>query len=499
MRLFNGKGAKIQLQTRFSILVAFVVMAAALFYLIWTHVGADTALRSKALAEARTLGVEMAAVWDYIDSQQTAINYNSNGKYDFKGIYCSVAGKAIARRFTMQSNGYTIRYVRDNPRTPTDSPDSFERLALDAIYDGSQEYYDIAAFDSKESFRYVSVLRYKYGCLSCHGDPKGEPDETNYPKEGMAIGDVAGAISIIIPLDAYRSEAVNSLTSSLVFFTLLAGLVVLLVRWALKRWVTLPLQAANLRLRDENEAKSDYLAVMSHELRTPLTGIMAFTDILENKMTNQPPELRNSKDEAHIVSEIRENSRLLLDMINNTIDVEKLEENRFPISLDEIDLVDVIDTTCSLVEPLAQKSNITLNRVYDPEVPIIISDWEALRKITLNLLSNALKFTPPNGEITVGICMAKDSENVELYVRDTGIGISEQDIEYIFGKYNQSIFKTASASQGSGLGLYLVNTLAQKIGGSIRVESTLNVGSTFTLSLPTNNAITTHGASEATE
>ena len=472
-----------KLQTRFTVLFSAVIVVAAAVYLVWSHASQTEAVNSKVLAEARTLGVEMAAVWDYIDAQQDVINYNSDGRYDFKGVYCSVAGKAIARRFTMRSDGYAVHYVRDDPRTPTDEPDDFERRALDAIYAGATEYYGRDVYQGQEVFRYVEALTYTYGCLQCHGAPAGEPDETNYPKEGMGLGDVAGAVSIIIPLDTYQQEATSGLVRSVVFFGVLTLVAVLLLRWALRRWVTAPLEDANLRLREDNEAKSDFLAVMSHELRTPLSSIIAFTDIWDRRSRSKGPDAVDP-DDARLVGEIRENSRVLLDMVNNTIDAEKIEQGRFQLTMDEVDLVDVADTVCTVIEPLAQKQGVLLRCELDPATPIITSDWNALNKIAMNLVGNAVKFTSAGGTVTMGSKVLGDGSQVELFVTDTGRGIEEAELESIFGKYSQSVFRTASDQQGSGLGLYLVKTLAEKLGGSVRVQSEIDRGSTFTVTLP---------------
>ena len=125
-----GKTEPGRLSLKLAALVTVVVVVAAAAYIAWTQWAQNAAVESKVLAEARTLNTEMSAVWDYIDESQQAINVNADGTYDFKGIYCSMAGKAIAQRFTRDSDGYGIRYVRENPRSATDVPDEFERAAL---------------------------------------------------------------------------------------------------------------------------------------------------------------------------------------------------------------------------------------------------------------------------------------------------------------------------------------------------------------------------------
>lgn len=512
------------MSAKFGLVIVAVVAVAACIYLAWTQVAQQQGVEGKALAEARTLNAEMTAVWDYIDQSQNAINFNADGSYDFKGIYCAVAGKGIARRFTNEAEGYVIRYVREDPRTATDAPDSFEQAALDSFKEGSAtEYYGRDTYEGQSMFRYVSLLTIKYNCLDCHGEPAGEFDETGFLKEGMALGDVAGAVSIMIPLASYEAEASAGLVRSVVFFVALAVAIVLIVRMALNRWVTRPLETANVRLQSENEAKADFLAVMSHELRTPLSSIIAFTDIWERRMQARgggAGPAGADVDDARLLGEIKENSQVLLEMVNNTIDVAKIEENRLEITHDEVDVVDVFSMVGAVIEPLALKQGIRFTKHVDADVPIIRSDGEALRKIVMNLASNAVKFTERGGEVRVearvcdaealaggggtGLGVHAGEEGVGLgahadggagagtppgrtlviTVSDTGCGIPEEEFERIFGKFSQSGFEMASASQGSGLGLYLVRTLAERLGGVVSVRSVVGKGSTFTVTLP---------------
>ena len=484
-----------RMSARFGLVIVAVVTVAACIYLVWTHVAQQQGVQDKALTEARTLNAEMTAVWDYIDQSQNAINFNADGSYDFKGIYCAVAGKGIARRFTNEAEGYVIRYVREDPRTATDEPDAFEQAALDSFREDASttEYYGRDTYEGQSMFRYVSLLTIKHNCLDCHGSPAGEFDETGFIKEGMALGDMAGAVSIMIPLAPYEAEATAGLVRSVVFFVVLAVAIVLIVRFALNRWVTQPLKAANVRLRSENEAKADFLAVMSHELRTPLSPIIAFTEIWEKRMRERGGGAGREGadvDDARLLSEIKENSQVLLEMVNNTIDVAKIEENRLEITRDEVDVVDVLGMVGSVVEPLALKQGIRLTKHVDADVPIVYTDAEALRKIVMNLASNAVKFTERGGEVAIGVRMgdgergAVSIRELVITVSDTGCGIPEEEFERIFGKFSQSGFEMASSSQGSGLGLYLVRTLAERLGGSVSVQSEVGRGSVFTVTLP---------------
>lgn len=473
------KQATRRLSAKLVALVVLAIIVTSSAYMVWTQSRQSDAVESKVLAEARTLNTEMSAVWDYIDDSQGAINFNSDGTYDFKGIYCSMAGKAIAQRFTGASNNYVVRYVRENPRSATDEPDRFERTALNHFtVGGSTEYYEMAEYEGRPVFRYASVLPIKRNCLSCHGEPAGTKDETGFIREGMELGDVAGAVSIIIPIDSYVREAQDEFGSSVAFFCLLAAAIVGVLLFAMRRWVSAPLEQANRQLEDESRQKSDFLATMSHELRTPLSSIIAFTDIWEKSHAAEDTA------ERKLVEEIKQNSSVLLNMVNNTIDVAKLEAGRLSVQCSDVDMVDVVEAVFAVAEPLAIKEGIALDRVVDPEMPFLHSDAEALRKIVLNLVSNALKYTAPGGEVRVRVGPADDGSAAVIEVTDTGCGIQPGDLEAIFKKFNRADTGEGTPVSGSGLGLFLVRSLTEKLGGTVSVKSEVGRGSRFTVRVP---------------
>ncbi|WP_304425979.1 ATP-binding protein [uncultured Adlercreutzia sp.] len=480
------------LSLRVAVAVIVVVGCAGAAYVLWSGAVQQETVHSKVLTEARTLNKEMQAAWDYIDEAQTAINTDKDGTYDFKNVYCAVAGKGIARRFTQNADGYVIRYVRENPRTGSDAPDDFERRALNHFtVGGSTEYYEMAEMDGQPVFRYSSVLLIRNNCLDCHGAPAGEKDVTGFIKEGMEIGDVAGAVSMVIPIKSYVKEAGEEQTRSLVFFVGLALVVAVVLSLLLRRWVAAPLEQANRQLASENEEQSNFLAIMSHELRTPLSSIIAFTDIWDKSDREKDPE------EERLVGKIRDNSHTLLNMVNNTIDVARLEAGRLEVTLDEVDLVDVMGAAMAVAEPLAMKKGVTLTKSVDPAIPVMHSDGEALRKILVNLATNAVKFTDEGGTVTVSARMAERDGAVELEVADTGAGIAPEDRERIFEKFSQAKaaagggavgaggrYDKAGKAPGSGLGLYLVKSLAERLGGKVRLRSAPGKGSVFTVTVP---------------
>lgn len=142
------------LSLKVALVIALIVAVAGGAYLAFCNSAQQSEVEAKVLAEARTLNKQMLAAWDYIDDAQTAINTDKDGSYDFKNVYCAVAGKGIARRFTQSSDGYVIRYVRENPRSGTDAPDEFERRALNHFaVGGSTEYYEITEYEGEPVLR----------------------------------------------------------------------------------------------------------------------------------------------------------------------------------------------------------------------------------------------------------------------------------------------------------------------------------------------------------
>ena len=175
-----------------------------------------------------------------------------------------------------------------------------------------------------------------------------------------------------------------------------------------------------------------------------------------------------------------------MNMVNNTIDVARLEAGSLALQIDETDLVDVMGAVFATAEPLALQQSVTLSKFIDPAIPVMRTDGEALRKIMLNLVGNALKFTPPGGSVAVEAHLEGCDRWVRLSVTDTGFGIASEDCERIFEKFSQASAKETPGRKvpGSGLGLYLVQNLAERLGGEVHVKSEVGKGSTFTVYVP---------------
>lgn len=238
------------------------------------------------------------------------------------------------------------------------------------------------------------------------------------------------------------------------------------------------LEDANDRLRDENRYKSDFLAIMSHELRTPLTSIIAFAEMLNKE--NDP---KNEK-EAETRREIEANSRALLFMINDILEMSRLDAGRIEMNVETVDLGDIAGLVQSVVQPLAKQNGIEFTCEIDADVPLVEADFEKLRHVLENLAGNAVKFTPEGGSVRLAISYHPECGEVWLRVADTGIGIAKKDQQRVFERFAQADSSASRKYSGTGLGLALAKEYTEMHNGSISVESVLGKGSVFTVRIP---------------
>lgn len=237
-------------------------------------------------------------------------------------------------------------------------------------------------------------------------------------------------------------------------------------------------ERVNDRLKRENRFKSDFLAIVSHELRTPLTSILAFTDLMEESVPASNALARTQ------LEEIGKNGRILLEMVDNVLETARIQVGSEKLNLEWIDLGDVVGMVEASSRPLAEKKSIDFTVSIGSDVPIIRGDWEKTRRILVNLVSNAIKFTGKGGTVHVGVSYDAADEQVSLKVVDSGIGIPEDKWDLIFERFSQENMSTVRRYGGSGLGLSLVKELSEMLGGSVSLTSEPGSGSTFTVRLP---------------
>ncbi|HUG36138.1 MAG TPA: ATP-binding protein, partial [Candidatus Limnocylindrales bacterium] len=226
-----------------------------------------------------------------------------------------------------------------------------------------------------------------------------------------------------------------------------------------------------------NRHKSEFLANMSHELRTPLNAVIGFSEVLLERMFGE----LNDK-QADYLQDILSSGRHLLSLINDILDLAKVEAGRMDLELAPFDLPGALENTLTLVRERATRQAIGVTLAVEEGVGEIVGDERKVKQIVLNLLSNAVKFTREGGQVSVRAAMADGA--VEISVSDTGIGIAPEDQETIFEEFRQVGSDAFRKHEGTGLGLTLTRRFVELHGGRIRVESELGKGSTFTFTLP---------------
>jgi signal transduction histidine kinase len=222
--------------------------------------------------------------------------------------------------------------------------------------------------------------------------------------------------------------------------------------------------------------KSEFLANMSHELRTPLNAIIGFSEVLNERMFG---ELNDKQDEY--LKDIHASGQHLLSLINDILDLSKIEAGRMEVELTDFDLPAAMDNAVTLVRERASRKGVTVRMAVGAGVGGIRGDERKVRQVLLNLLSNAIKFTPEGGRIEVGA--AVEDGAVEVSVSDTGVGIAPEDLEAVFEEFRQ-VGASAAKQEGTGLGLALSRKFIELHGGKIWAKSQAGLGSTFTFALP---------------
>jgi signal transduction histidine kinase len=310
--------------------------------------------------------------------------------------------------------------------------------------------------------------------------------ESNVPERGRAIAQeigfrgamvapmtreniVIGAIAVCRPAPGYFTDKQVALLKTFADQAVIAIENVRLFN---------EIQEKSQQLEIANRHKSEFLANMSHELRTPLNAIIGFSEVLQERMFGD----MNEKQEEYI-NDIHGSGKHLLSLINDILDLSKVEAGRMELELGSFDLPSAIDNALTLIKERAGRHNIELSNTTDPGVSQIHADERKFKQILLNLLSNAVKFTPEGGRISVASRPA-ENEMIEVSVTDTGIGIAPEDCKAVFEEFRQVGTDYTKKAEGTGLGLALTKKFVELHGGKIWVTSEVGKGSTFAFTLP---------------
>ncbi|HEY4939801.1 MAG TPA: PAS domain-containing protein [Rhizomicrobium sp.] len=240
----------------------------------------------------------------------------------------------------------------------------------------------------------------------------------------------------------------------------------------------LGMKAAQERAEAANRAKSAFLANMSHELRTPLNAIIGFTDLMRQGLFGPLGDPRY----VDYATLIYDSGQLLLDLISDMLDMAKIEAGKLELNLERVDLAGTIEDAVRLLRERATSGGVELSVEADKDLPSLLADRRAVKQVIINLVSNAIKFTPAGGHVRV--CAANDGDVARIQVRDNGIGIPASEIARLGQPFEQVCGDPMLAKSGTGLGLALVRALAERHGGAMTISSTEGAGTEVSVTFP---------------
>ena len=241
---------------------------------------------------------------------------------------------------------------------------------------------------------------------------------------------------------------------------------------------TTELEQANIELKKLDELRSAFLANMSHELRTPLNSIIGYTELLLDRIDGDITE-----EQENSLTKVNNNAKNLLTLINEILDMSRIESGRVELDLSAVDVQDIIQTTISSLEPMINKKPLIIDTDFDENLPRAYADPDRVRQVVTNLLHNAIKFTS-KGRITLSARRSQTPKFVEVCISDTGMGIREKDFDKLFDMFTPLDISATRPYGGVGLGLSISKGLVEMQGGNIWVESKYEEGSKFYFTLP---------------
>ena len=255
------------------------------------------------------------------------------------------------------------------------------------------------------------------------------------------------------------------------------------------REITRQFNAANEAAESASRTRSEFLANMSHKLRAPLNAIMGFSEIIKNETFGHiamPQYVEYARD-------IHGNGSHLLDIINDIVDLSKVEAGKFNLSEENVTIEEVVFAVCNIIKGKADEKNLHIAPRLSGVMPRLFVDKRALKQMMLNLLSNAVKFTPTDGDVCIS-AQVESNGGVAIVISDNGIGIAEDDMQKVLTPFGQIDSALASEHDGTGLGVPLVKAMIELHGGTLTFDSAPDKGSVVTLRFPPDRSIRSEAA-----
>lgn len=364
---------------------------------------------------------------------------------------------------------YEIRFhiTSLNPIRPANKPDQWERSALESFHNKTKDVLQLVAHDDHTDYRYMAPLITQESCLRCHAS------------QGYKLGDIRGGISVSFSSEIYQKSTQKQIYSlSLIhFLVLIIGIIGLILYSRMSNKYLRLIQLKNTELEQINITKDKFFSIIAHDLRSPLSALIAFGQVLLERHKNIPADYREV-----LINNINESSKKTFNLLTNLLQWAKSESGRLSIKPTDLILHDIVLKNLLLQQEFFDAKNLELKNNIDDSLHVF-ADRNMLDTVVRNLLSNALKFTPESGLITINAKKTSDAI-IEISICDTGVGMPETVLDKLFDTHSLYTTRGTNSEGGTGLGLKLCKEFIEKNGGQIWVESKVGEGTVFSFTLP---------------
>ncbi len=529
------KKLRVSFQWKFFLCIVLIIFPSLGIIFTWAAIQNQKQSKDQVISQARILSRQIILTRQWItDSGGVFVNLQSKGAEDIaclfddrletdQGSYQRFTPSMVTRKLSQYSTRqdlYSFRLASLNPLNPANKPDHFEREALNLFQTKSlNETFRYAHRNGTQYFQYIVPLFLEQQCLNCH------------QREGDSVNAVRGGLSVFLPVDDLLSATrLNQLKlaiagTGLIFVTVFT-LFILMRRFVIKplkkleemtdeigrgnlkarvyistgdefeklghrfntmarslsrvrdhleekvAQATKELSEANREMQTLDKLKSDFLANMSHELRTPLTVIRGGIDYLNRTVKKE--------DNRNYLEIIDKNLARLIHLVSDLFDFTKIEGRKIEWSFDQVNLSVLVEEVVEIISPLSMDKKISIN--YEKPGDVLVEmDLERIEQVLVNLIENAIKFSPPQTEILIRI--KEEPTYVTVSVKDRGIGISEENLKTIFDKFSTVPSAGIGKPEGTGLGLAICKAIVEAHDGKVWAESVKGESSTFYFTL----------------